>query len=144
MRKCKIKYYNEILIKYKNDSRKTWSVLNQIIKKNNNTNVMSDIFNIGNKKEDNPNVISNEFCKYVSEVGNKFASKIPKSKKPFSDHLQNINPHSMFFTPTDCEEVYKIIMSLKPKNSHGHDKINSKLINKSYALFKISIDNFNK
>ena len=106
LRKCKIQYYNEILIKYKNDSRKTWSVLNQIIKNNNNKNVMSDIFNIGNKKEDNPDVISNEFCKYFSEVGNKFASKIPKSKKPFSDHLKNINPHSMFFTPTDCEEVY--------------------------------------
>ena len=47
LRKCKIKYYNEILIKYKNDSRKTWSDLNQIIKKNNNKNVMSYILNIG-------------------------------------------------------------------------------------------------
>ena len=76
-------------------SRKTWSVLNQIIKKKNNKNAMSDILNIGNKKEDNPNVISNEFCKYFSEVGNKFALQIPKSKKPFSDHLKNINPHSL-------------------------------------------------
>ena len=54
--------------------------------------------------------------------------KYQNLKKPFSDHLKNINPHSMFFTPTDCEEVNKIIMSLKPKNSHGHDKINSKLL----------------
>ena len=128
MKKNKFKYYNELLYRYKNDSKKTWSLLNTIIKKSKNKSSISDVFKIDNKTINNPKTISNEFCKYFSEVGNTFASKIPQSNKPFNEHLVNKNPHSLFFTPTDPEEIYKIIMSLKPKNSYGHDKISCKLL----------------
>lgn len=122
-------YYAAQLNKYKCDSKNTWSVLNNLIGKHNNKSTMSDRFEIDNKKLINdPKYISNEFCKYFSEVGNKFASKIPNPKTPYNHYLNQRNYSSFFMTPTDPEEIHKTIISLKPKNSSGYDNISSKLL----------------
>ena len=122
-------YYAMQLEKYKFDSKNTWSILNNIIGKNNNKTSIADSFKLecGTLITD-PKDISNEFCKYFSEVGNKFASKIPQPKTPFNEYLKQKNKNSMFFTPTDPEEIQKTLSTLKPKNSHGHDNISSKLL----------------
>ncbi len=76
----------------------------------------------------NPLLISNAFCKYFTEIGSKFASRIPRPNKPFHEHMTPLNNASLFLHPTDNDEVFKTIMSLKAKTSFGHDKISSKLI----------------
>ena len=70
------------------------------------------------------------FCEYFSDIGNQFASKIPKPDKPFHHYLNhNTNyQRSIFMSPTDPEEISRIIASLKCKNSSGHDGISSKLL----------------
>ncbi len=121
-------YYKNLLNDYKHDSRKTWSVLNALIKWTNNKTSITDRFTIDNKSINNPRTISNEFCSYFSEIGNKFASEIPKPSKPFTHHLRSRSVKSLFFHPTDQGEILKIVKSLKPKNSSGHDKVSSKLL----------------
>ena len=42
--------------------------------------------------------------------------------------MKQAKQNSFFMKPTDPNEILKIIMSLKPKNSTGHDGISSKLL----------------
>ena len=128
-RLSKQNYYTTQLEKYKFDSKNTWSVLNNLIGKNNNKTPIPDKFKLENGNSIcNPKIISNEFCKYFTEIGNKFASKIPKPKRPFNEYLNHRHNQSIFLIPTDPEEIQKTIASLKPKNSYGHDQISSKLL----------------
>ena len=66
-------------------------------------------------------------CDYYTEIGPKFAYKIPSPIKPFQHHLIRPNTHSLFVAPCVPDEINKVISSPKPKSSCGHDKISSKL-----------------
>ena len=129
-RVCKQNYYASELYKYKYNIQKTWNILKTLIGKNNNKSGISDTFKIDNTITKNASKISNKFCEYFSDIGNQFASKIPKPDKPFHHYLNhNTNyQRSIFMSPTDPEEISRIIASLKCKNSSGHDGISSKLL----------------
>jgi len=125
----KHQYFAERLYQYKTDVRKTWSILNTAIGRSNKKIIISDSFKIDNNENlTNPRLISNAFCNYFTEVGRTFASKIPRSNKTFDEYMIPMNNASLFMYPTDSNEIYKTIMSLKPKTSHGHDNISSKLL----------------
>ena len=81
-------YYNTELNKYKKDVRKTWNILNTLIGRQHNKSGISEMFKIYNKDITDPNTISNHFCKYFSEIGNTYASRILTSNKPFSHYLK--------------------------------------------------------
>ncbi len=126
---AKQNYYAAELTKFQNDTRKTWKVLNSLIGRKNDKNGTSELFNIGNRLIDEPKVISDGFCKFFSEIGEMYASKIPKSNKPYQHYMKATGRHnSLFLTPTDINEIERIIISLKPKNSSGQDRLSSKLL----------------
>ena len=54
---------------------------------NNNKSGISDTFKINNSITKNAGKISNKFCEYFSDIGNQFASKIPKPDKLFHHYL---------------------------------------------------------
>ncbi len=75
-----------------------------------------------------PNEISNSFCKYFSNIGKVLAEKISSSRKLYANYLQTKqekNPHSIFYSPTDIEEIKKIITALKPRRSKCNDNLSS-------------------
>lgn len=125
-RKAKQMFYKNKIVEFKNDSRNMWKTLKGLIGKSNDKSSISDCFVVDGIVIHDKNKISNEFCKYFSNVGSTFASKIPPSKKSFKAYLGNyaINK-TMFIQPTDTSEIAKIISSLKSKSSSGHDGINS-------------------
>ncbi len=126
---AKQNYYAAELTKFQNDTRKTWKVLNSLIGRKNDKNGTSELFNIGNRLIDESKVISDGFCKFFSEIGEMYASKIPKSNKPYQHYMKATGRHnSLFLTPTDINEIERIIISLKPKNSSGQDGLSSKLL----------------
>lgn len=139
-RLTKKQYFSEQLDLYKMDIRKTWQTLNQIIGRKNDKTSLSEFFEIDGKKTNNPLTISNGFCKYFSEVGQKFADAIPKANKHFAEYLTS-EPckNSMFFTPTDPEEIDKIITSLLPKTSCGVDNISTKLLKMMKSSIKVPL-----
>ena len=125
-RSSKDRYYKELLERYKGDIRKTWKVLNSMTKKTNDKTSITDIFCYNDHHVTNPDIISNEFCKYFTEVGSKFAAAIPKSQKHFQEYFPG-SPvsNSMFLSPTDPFEIHKIIQNLKSKKSSGHDNLSA-------------------
>jgi len=68
------------------------------------------------------------FYTYFSDIVLTFAERIPAPEKVYDHYMKHpITNHSFFMSPTDPIEIARIIMSLKPKNSSGHDGISSKL-----------------
>ena len=129
---AKKKYYSDRISEFRNNSKKLWSTLNELIGKKNDKSIISDTFIIDDKPVTDPNTISNEFCKYYSSIGNTFASKIPDSKYGSERFLKGNFPHSLFLQPTDSDEIMKIICNLKNKKSYGFDGISSSIF-KNFA-----------
>ena len=78
-----------------------------------------------------PQLIANQFCDYFTNIGPEFANRIPESGNSHTHYLsktQNRNPNSLFLSPTDPNEILKIVKSLKTKKSCGHDNLSSYFI----------------
>ena len=109
--------------------RKTWSVINNIIGRNNDNSSISNVFKIDGRNEINPMTIANGFCEFFTNVGKHCADKIGKSKNTFSQYLGNNNmKRSIYLNPTSQEEIMNILKLFKPKKSTDCDNISMKLL----------------
>jgi len=127
-RLSKSQYYSNLLRKYRDDIRKTWKVLNSIIGSNNDKSNISNSFLIDGVSETNCNKITNGFCNYFTNIGKVLADNIPNSTVNFDHYLTNSNLNSIYFSPTDPNEIVKILDAMKGKMSCGHDKLNSQFL----------------
>ena len=126
----KQKYYGDKLFEYKTDLKKTWQIFTTIIRRKVDKTSISDMFSVNNENIRDPKIIADKFCEYFCDIGPKFAAKIQKPKKPYHHHMIKLTQsyQSFFMMPTDPIEISNILQSMKPKNSSGHDKINTKLL----------------
>ena len=125
-RTAKQSYYANLLAEYKHDIKQTWKVMKSILNKVNDKNTICQEFKLNDEtKANNPKDIANGFCDFFTNVGPKFANAIPKSKINYHCHMKNRSINSIYFSPTDSNEVKKIITSLKTKHSSGPDNISS-------------------
>ena len=124
----KFKYYDDLIEKHKNDSAKLWHVLNRIIGKTNNKKDLPGSFFDDGVQISDPEKVVNGFCKYFTNVGKDFASRIPMSNHSYDNYLQGNHGASLFFNPTNVDEITKIIHDLRPKKSSGHDGISGWLL----------------
>ena len=80
-------------------------------------------------------------------MGQEQDSKIPDGTKHFKDFLGERCNASLFLNPTDEEEIFRIVNSLKNKKSYGSDEISNNLlkliipyiINPLVHIFNISL-----
>ena len=129
-RTAKREHYCGLINKFKQNSKKLWSILNKIIGK---TRVKLDL---PDKINDTQGIlimgyhaIANEFCKFFTEVGPNLASRIPQSTHPFDYYMGNIgSDKTLYLSPTDEIEIYKLIAKLPNKSSSGYDSINNILL----------------
>ena len=134
-RAAKIKYYHDQIVEARTDSAKTWKILNKLIGKSNNKNEVTSFFNIDGTLTNDRTIISNGFCEFFSNIGPTLASKIPDANVPFSAFLKDNYNGTIFLAPSDPEEIYKILLNLRPKKSCGIDGISNDLIKKlAYEL----------
>ena len=146
-RHAKKQYYIDKCIEYKSNTKQLWKTINKTIgKASDKTSVIYEIIVI-TKRINNPRQISNNFCNYFSNVGKQFATKIPNSRKPITDYLKMIrmNRESIFFYPTNEEEIQRIINRLPNKRSSGHDNIDNILLKEIFpCLLGILASLFNE
>ena len=64
---------------------------------------------------------------YFSTVGENYANKIPTANKTIESYLGKIpiNINSIYLSPTDKNEIMKLIGKLENKHSSGYDKISN-------------------
>ena len=109
-----------------------WELINRVIgKTSDKINVINSI-KVNNIEILNEKAIANEFGKYFSSVGKKFATNVKNSKHSITSYIDKIyrNPKSIFLQNTTESEVRNLIESLPNKTSSGYDNINNILLKK--------------
>ncbi len=129
-RLAKHNYYNDKIATFRNNSCKLWRVLNEIIGQKNDKSAITSEFLVDGKLTNDPQKIANGFCKFYTNIGKEFASKIPQSGKKPMEYLGPKLNKSFFLSPTDPIEVSKVISNLPNKKSSGYDSFNSLFVKK--------------
>ena len=131
-RHAKRTYYQNKCVEFKNDTKKLWSIINNVVKTKHDKSNVIDYLKNNSVIERNPDKIAEQFGKYFSNVGEQFALKIGNPKKTVVDYTKLIknNPKSVYLTPCTQSEILKIIESLPNKTSSGYDDITNILLKK--------------
>ena len=111
----------------KNNKNGLWEVINDITGKNDKDHV--SVFYNKNEELTNPKDISDSFNTYFTNIGPNLASKIKQDNNiNFATFLPPNFNKSLFLTPTDEEEIFKIVRCLKTSRSSGHDGLSVHLL----------------
>ena len=135
IKRAKMNYFHKNLQEAIPDTKKTWSILKEIISKASNKCSTPDKLNLEMPNEFttqivDPKVIADYFNSFFSSVGQRYSETEP---------LENcINPlellvsipisHTLYLLPTDEKEIIETCMNIKSKSSSGYDQISSKLL----------------
>ena len=122
----------------KNDMRKMWSTINKVTGRAKKKHDISDTFLVNGQKITDRKNIANGFCRYFTGIGEQLAAEIPPPTHS-PEHYLGMQRHdrSIFMSPTDHQEIEKIVSKLKGKKSCGHDQISSSFI--KHVIHNISI-----
>jgi hypothetical protein len=131
IRQAKVEYYNRIFSLYKNDVKKTWGIISELLCKSNyKSSTVLKLVKEG-KIINDPVAIANEFNSFFVEIGPSLSKNVSSpSDKSYRSFLKRQITSSFHFSsvsPTDC---MKLINSLNTKNSSGSDGISVKLFKK--------------
>ena len=122
-------YYEEQLIRYKNNSKMIWKTLNNVLNRKQKTKELPREFIMedSSKKIIDPNEIANTFNEYFINIGPKVASKIKNTTNAtFNNYMENKN--TMFFDPITETELENEIRNMNPNKCPGYDGISIKTI----------------
>ena len=115
--------------KYKNDIRKTWDTLKEIINKKTFKSDFPSCFVQEGVEITGSKIIADKFNEYFTEIGPKLARSIDAANKvPFNSYLTTPCAASFNFAYTNPNDIGKIIRNLRPESSAGHDNISTKLL----------------
>ena len=130
LRKAKTSFYKDKCREFKTQMKKLWKLINEIAGKHNDKSNLVEYLKVGDLHVYSAKKISNSFAKYFSEVGKKFADRIPTPSKSITEYLQLMesNTKSIFLAPTDENEIKIIATELLNKMSSGHDQISNVLL----------------
>ena len=112
----------------KDNIKKTWDILTKVIGKQNNKLSFPRSFKIEQKIVSDKDQIAESFNTYFSAIGRKTGASVKMTNKHFTHYLGPPNVNSMFIDPVLETDVLDIVNKLKPKTSHGHDEIPTKIV----------------
>ena len=122
IRKADVHHYKELLEMNKNNIRKSWQVIKEIINKNRVRKEQS-AFLVNNRLTEDKTQIADGFNKCFVEIGPTLEKKCPTCDESPITWMKGKNGQTLFFIPTDSNEILKIINSLKDSSS-GWDDLN--------------------
>ena len=121
----KNEFSTSLFEKYKGNIKATWSMINRLLGKSKQQICQS--LKIKNTLETDPKILVEEFNRYFSNIAETIKAKLPQPRKNYRSYLPRYpSMRSVYFWPTDPQEVKDLTMSSKSKNSTGLDRISSK------------------
>ena len=129
IRLAKKNYYYGCFEKCKDDIKGTWRNINVILNRTDDKNDFTESFMLDGKIISDKVDIANNFNKFFTDVGPRFARDIVTSNEnSFKDYLNERYLFSFDFNLVTEEQVIKVIDNLKPKTSRGKDNLSNKLL----------------
>ena len=126
-------HFHNLLEENKNNVKKTWIVLKDIIGKK-KSKILQNKFTIGNNIINNKNQISEGFNDYFTNIGKSLEKNIPRSNIDPLQFIHFNNSDSIFVSPVSELEVKNLIQNLR-NSSCGYDGIHAKIIKKTFELY---------
>ena len=147
IREAKEKFYSELFEKFKNDSRKTWKVINGLIR--NDVSSSSDnsvqCLNMNGVSINENKDISNAFNSHFATIGEKISDSCQTN---LNDHLTFMShkslPNSFNFRPISTQNVINAIENLKNKNCHNDTYPNRILKALKYEISPVLANIYNR
>ena len=131
VRNEKIKYQRRLFDKNRNDSRKTWKLINSLLAKNTKNNIIKQIM-VNNTFIDNDDLMAETFNEYFCSIGNNLELAIPPSIHDPLQYLSNTNS-SFYLYPVGPLEVEHHLNNLK-NSKQNIDSISVSIL-KSHSHF---------
>ena len=108
-RTSKKAYYQKFFMENSNNAKKTWQGIKSIINVKPNQKIVPTSLIIDNEISTDPINIANTFNKYFISIARILQAEIYPTNQDFSAYLKNRNEHNFFISPTEKEEIIKII-----------------------------------
>ena len=113
---------------HRNNGKKTWETISEILKNKNKKTKVKDTFITSNGVPCTDNTdIANNFNIYFTTVGNTLAANLPQTDNDPIELIES-NPDNFFCIPTTPAEINNIILHSKSKKSTGFDNIDSYIV----------------
>ena len=113
---------------HRNNGKKTWETISEILKNKNKKTKVTDTFITSNGVPCTDNTdIANNFNIYFTTVGNTLAANLPQTDNDPIELIES-NPDNFFCIPTTPAEINNIILHSKSKKSTGFDNIDSYIV----------------
>ena len=127
---AKVMFFQKEIGKSKNISS-TWKTINKILRKGkHNSSLLPSNLNVNGIPLTNPSSLCSELNKYFCNIGLEMAKSIDKSsiKANLQSFYRKRVSHSIYFEPTNNEEIVNITKDLNPNKAPGYDGIPTKLM----------------
>jgi hypothetical protein len=128
LRKARHEYYQNKFKEFSNDSKKTWQTINEVLGRRKNVNSIPKTFVSNEKIISGSFEIAQGFNEFFVNIGPKLAQSIPKSKKHFSEFLNEPCNENFVFANINESIIREALKKLKNKNSSGPDGISTNLL----------------
>ena len=131
LRSAERNHYQRILHENKNDLRKSWRILKQIINEKKDCKQSTE-FTHNNTTIRGNTEIAESFNNYFTNIGQTLSRKIPSSRSNPISFLSQRCLNSLYLHPVDSEEVNKVVKQLKDVSA-GWDDLKPVVIKKKAA-----------
>ena len=135
LRLAKAKYFEEQFETHKNNIKKTWEVINSVIRSKRVKSKVSLTDEDGNYHEEH--TIPSKFIEHFSSIPNKLASKIPPTQKNAASYLNNRVQQSFFISPIIPTDINPIIVDLKDNGNNVNTVATSVLVGCKHIITPI-------
>ena len=119
----KLHFFKEFEI-MSNNNHELWKTINNLLPSKLSNSSAPKVIKVSDVKVDNPTDIANHFNEFFCKIGQSLADKVNRAgnKNPIK-YLNNRINESVFLTPTNFQEISRIIFSLKNSLFFGPDGI---------------------
>ena len=113
LRRAEREHYDHLLSQSKNNLRKSWNIIKEVINKKRNQSAPPLSINVDGRESDDPSIVSRAFNDYFVNVGPSLAQSIPVSNIPPSSLINTPVATSMYIRPVTVQELRNIIHEMK-------------------------------
>ena len=137
---AKIKYRKSYFEKHKDDSRKQWQMINELLNRNKKINNISGLIDPEGNTSNTPSSIANTFNSYFSNIAGDLKSSRVNSEGRNGDEnyhqtfLKNSASNFLFLNTVDADEVFNVIKNFKNKSTRDTKISALKIANMSYGF----------
>ena len=138
LKKAEKKHYADILTLSKNNIRKTWQILKNIINKHKKSKCQDKFKLSDGSMTSDKQTISTKFNDFFVNIGPTLARAIPDQNITPDKYLTDRVTNTIFLSPVSLEEITKLVLSLK-ESAPGHDQIPAQLLKGSINIIGESL-----